>query len=416
MRRSGLCAFAGMCAVLQPGALSAASESVLYSFKGGTDGGLPFAGLLADAAGNLYGTLTAGGSAAAGAVFELVVPAKANRPWTKKLLHSFKGGTKDGADPQGGLIADSHGNLYGTTVGGGAGFGTAFELIKPAAGKTVWKEKLLHVFKGGADGSMPDGTLLMDASGNLYGTTSEGGSGGATTCIVANVPVYCGTVFRLSPPAPGKKAWAETILYSFVGGANDAAAPRAALIANANGTLFGTTQYGGPFDFGTVFSLAPPAGGQGKWTESVLLFFPAGAGVAPQCPLLMDNAGTLYGTSNESVFSVASNGQYNVLHHFQGPDGAYPGYAGLIMDASFNLYSTTSAGGVNSNNGTIFEMTPPSGGQGAWTQTVLHTFAGNPGDGQTPYAPVIMDRTGTLYGTTYDGGTSNFGAVFKFVP
>ncbi len=415
MLRFCLCTATVMFAALQAGAAAAASQTILYSFKGSKDGGLPFAGLLADTAGNLYGTLTEGGSAGNGAVFKLTPPAKARKPWTKKLLHSFAGGPKDGADPQGGLIADASGNLYGTTVSGGAGFGTAFELIKPAPGKSAWKAKLLYVFNGGQDGSMPDGSLLLDAAGNLYGTTSEGGGGGATTCVVGGAPVYCGTVFRLSPPAHGKAAWAETILYSFVGGANDAAVPRAGLIANGGFTLFGTTQYGGPFDFGTVFSLTPPPGGQGAWTESVLLFFPAGAGVAPQCTLLMDNVGTLYGTSNESVFSVSANDQYSLLHHFTGQDGAYPGYAGLVADASGNLYSTTSAGGLNSNNGTIFEMTPPAAGQTAWTQTVLHTFGGNPDDGQTPYAPVIRDAAGALYGTTFNGGTYNFGAVYKFV-
>ena len=141
----------------------------------------------------------------------LTPPTGPHKPWTKKLLYSFKGGPKDGADPQGGLIADTLGNLYGTTVAGGTGFGTAFELEKPASGKTAWKEKVLHVFKGGtADGGMPDGTLLLGAGGVLYGTTSEGGGGGATSCVV-NTPVDCGTVFRLSPPAPGKTVWAEKI-------------------------------------------------------------------------------------------------------------------------------------------------------------------------------------------------------------
>ena len=413
MLRSCICAAVGVFAVLQAGVAAASSESVLYSFKGGTDGAMPFAGLLADTEGHLYGTLTQGGSANSGAVFELTPPTKANRPWTKKLLHSFKGGPKDGADPQGGLIADSLGNLYGTTVEGGSGFGTVYELIKPEPGKTAWEEKVLYVFKSGLDGSIPEGTLLLDAAGNLYGTTSEGGGGGDTTCVVGGTPVYCGTVFRLSPPAPGKTKWTEVILYSFVGGANDAAVPRAGLIVNSNGTLFGTTQYGGSFDFGTVFSLTPPPGGHGAWTESVLLFFPAGAGVAPQCTLLMDGFGNLYGTSNESVFSVAENGQYNLLHHFQGQDGSSPGYAGLIMDAGGNLYSTTSAGGPNNNDdGTIFEMMPPAAGQTAWALTVLHNFAGNPTDGQTPFAPLIMDATGTLFGTTFLGGTDNFGAVF----
>jgi len=406
----------GLCAALFASSSQASSESILYSFKGGADGGLPFAGLLADSAGDLYGTLTEGGSAGSGAVFELIPPAKANKPWKKKLLYSFKGGPKDGAGPQGGLVADPAGNLYGTTVGGGSGFGAVFELIKPAPSKTAWKEKVLYIFNGGLDGSMPDGTLLLDASGNLYGTTSEGGGGGVTTCIVANAPVYCGTVFKLTPPAPHTKSWAETILYSFTGGANDAAVPRASLIVNNNGVLYGTTEYGGPFDFGTVFSLAPPAGGQGAWTESVLLFFPAGEGVAPQSTLLMDNFSNLYGTSNESVFELAPGGQYSVLHHFQGQDGAYPGYAGLITDANGNLFSTTSAGGFNSNNGTVFEMMPPVGGQTAWTQTVLHTFVGNPTDGQTPYSPLIMNAAQALYGTTFNGGTYNLGAVFKFVP
>jgi uncharacterized repeat protein (TIGR03803 family) len=223
---------------LSPKADGGYSERVVHSFGNGTDGSLPYAGVTLDSAGNIYGTTVLGGTAGSGTVFELVrQPGGAYR---EKILHNFSGGV-DGADPYCGLIFDSAGNLYGTTQGGGSG-GVAFELIPQANGS--WKEKPLHSFGNGTDGSEPynTGTLIFDASGNLYGTTFFGGTQNA------------GTAFELSPKAGG--GWTERTLHNF-GASGDGNGPLAGLAFDASGNLYGTTEGGGSSEEGTVFVITP---------------------------------------------------------------------------------------------------------------------------------------------------------------
>jgi uncharacterized repeat protein (TIGR03803 family) len=221
----------------------AQKEKVLYSF--GTarmDGAYPRAGLIFDNAGNLYGTTYSGGAHNAGTVFELM--RKTGGRWTERILHNFKGGA-DGAYPLANLIFDASGNLYGTTYAGGSNVeGTIFQLALKAGG--VWTEKVLHSFGNGKDGEHPDAGLVFDATGNLYGTTYVGGANGF------------GTVFELTPKARGK--WAEQVLHSFSG--KDGASPYASLIIDTAGNLYGTTSSGGADGFGTVFELTPKAGGK----------------------------------------------------------------------------------------------------------------------------------------------------------
>src|ERR1019366_934096 len=210
---------------------------VLYSFiHNGTDGGFPQAGLIFDAAGNLYGTTSEGGTSSScsggcGTVFELTPTAGGG--WTEKVLHNFNSNGTDGANPYAGLIFDAAGNLYGTTtVGGTYYYGTVFELTPTAGGG--WTEKVLHSFNyNGTDGNNPQASLTIDAAGNLYGTTSGGGTYGN----------YKGTVFELTPAAGGD--WTETVLHNFVG--PDGAAPLAGLIFDAAGNLYGTTSGGGTY-------------------------------------------------------------------------------------------------------------------------------------------------------------------------
>jgi len=283
------------------------TETVLHTFGNGTDGAAPYAGLIFDAAGNLYGTTTAGGTYNSclysanycGTVFELTPTVGGG--WTEQVLHSFNG--TDGAVPYAGLVFDAAGNLYGTTdVGGTDDAGTVFELT-PAAGGG-WTETVLYSFcaqPNCTDGGNPSASLILDAAGNLYGTTDYGG----TYC-----PQGCGTVFELTP------AGRETVLYSFCAQPNctDGAYPSASLIFDAAGNLYGTTRGGGTYGYGTVFELTPEA--NGGWME-------------------------------------------NVLHSFNdnGTDGSTP-EAGLIFDAAGNLYGTTQYGGVYYNGGTVFELTP----------------------------------------------------------
>jgi uncharacterized repeat protein (TIGR03803 family) len=313
------------------------SETVRYPFTGGTDGANPEASVILDRNGNLFGTTKAGGANGLGVVFE-VTPAG-----SESVLHPFAGGN-DGAVPLASLIMDKAGNLYGTTQQGGAsGLGVVFEVT---SGGT---ESVLHAFAG-SDGAYPVAGLIMDTTGNLYGTTSEGGSS-------KNCSGGCGTIFRLSPGG------SLSVLHSFAG-KKDGADPRAALIMDRAGNLFGTTQAGGANDDGTVFKLTV------KGTETVLHSFAGGS------------------------------------------DGANP-VAGVIEKSGF-LYGTTLKGGANSN-GTVFK-TPNKPAN----DTVLYSFTGG-SDGALPEGGVIS-VAGNLFGTAYAGGDSGCsggtgcGVVFQITP
>jgi uncharacterized repeat protein (TIGR02543 family) len=391
-----------------------AQEKVLHNFNNnGTDGFLAQAGLIFDAAGNLYGTTSSGGTYTYGTVFELTPTAGGG--WTETVLHSFGNGT-DGAYAYAGLIFDAAGNLYGTTSGGGAyDGGTVFELTPTAGGG--WTETVLYSFGNGTDGNGPSWAgLIFDAAGNLYGTTQGGGV--YTSCNSSN---GCGTVFELTPTAGG--GWTEQVLHSFNGNGTDGFYPQAGLIFDAAGNLYGTTQFGGnfggncyTFGCGTVFELMPSRGG--GWTEKLLYNFTGGTdGAEPYAGLIFDAAGNLYGTAAYggthyycytgcgTVFELtpAAGGGWTaqVLHTFgNGADGQNP-TASLIFDAAGNLYSTTTGGGTYLD-GTAFELTPTAGG--GWTETVLHNFNNNGADGVWPEASLIFDAAGNLYGTTYGGG------------
>jgi len=366
---------AGLMLAVAPAAVAAPAETVLYSFSGSNgDGASPNAGLTADSAGNFYGTTVYGGASSFGTVFK-VTPSG-----SETVLYSFTGGS-DGSNPNGGLIADGAGNLYGTaTFGGASGAGTVFRL-SPSGVLTV-----LHSFAW-SDGAFPYARLLADNAGNLYGTTVNGG--GAS----------CGTVFKLAPDGT------MTVLYSFACSA-DGGAPYGGLIADSAGNLYGTTSGGGASSAGTVFKLTPSG------TETVLYSFSGSPdGASPHAGLTADSAGNFYGTtvhggmSNAgTVFKLALGGTESVLYSFTcGTDGANPN-AALLMDSAGSLYGT-SPGGCAASNGTVFKVT-------AGATTVLYSFAGG-ADGAIPYAPLIADGAGNLYGTTYSGGASFVGTVFK---
>jgi uncharacterized repeat protein (TIGR03803 family) len=325
------------------------AEKVLYSFAGGTDGESPAAALIFDLAGNLYGTTELGGAYGAyGTVFELA-PGTGGR-WTETVLHSFGKG-KDGQAPEASLIFDAAGNLYGTTYGGGAhADGTVFALTPGTNGK--WTEKVLHSFDFW-DGETPVASLVFDAGGNLYGTTSSGNR--------------LGTAFQLAPSADGK--WTARVLASEIG------APCAPLIFDSAGNLYGTSSGGARYPVGDAFQLIPGAGG--TWTEKVIHGFDGYSGGHPQGGLIFDTAGNLYGTTTNGgtgkpnagvVFELSpgADGTWveTVLHRFQrnGKDGANP-YGELVRDSAGNLYGTTLQGGSpvsgcnGSGCGTVFEIT-----------------------------------------------------------
>jgi uncharacterized repeat protein (TIGR03803 family) len=368
---------------------SKATFKVLHSFTGGNDGGYPFAGLIQDTKGNLYGTTWSGGAYDSGVVF--AVP----KTGGETLLYTFTGGN-DGASPYAGLIL-SAGNLYGTAAYGGASDnGVVYEV--PGSGGS---ESVLYTFTGGDDGANPYAGLLRDAKGDLYGTTTQGGHG------------YSGVVFELAPN--GK----ETVLYSFTGG-TDGSQPYSGLVAGKGYVdLFSVTVEGGANGLGTVFKVVPKSK-----KETVLHSFSSGSdGYYPYDygSLLQDLQGDLYGTTccggaygYGTVFRIAANGTETVLYNFTGhPDGAWPD-AGLIRDAKGDLYGTTYGGGTtgcydHDGCGTVFMLSKTG------KETVLYTFTGGD-DGANPYGDLLRDARGDLYGTALDGGTSGYGTVFKLTP
>ena len=396
------------------GRAQAAVENVLHSFTGSPgDGASPWGGLIIDSSGTLYGTTAGGGAYGSGSVFEL---ARSSGTYTEKVLYSFKATGGDGADPEAGLIMDSSGNLFGTTAGGGTyGSGSVFELVNSSG---TYTEKVLYSFQDYADGGYPSSGVIMDAAGNLYGTAVQGGAYGGG-CVVELVN--------------SSGNYTETVLYSFTYSGGDGYYPQSGLIIDTLGNLYGTTYFGGGAGYGTVFELVNSFG---MYTENVLYNFQnsVGDGGHPEAGLIMDSAGNLYGTTAYggtsgncpslgcgTVFElVNSNGTYTerVLYSFtnSGGDGAFPA-AGLIMNSSGNLYGTTRLGG-NSNNcsagcGTAFALINSSG---SYTEDLLYGFTGIDGDGANPLANLTVDSSGNLYGTTQAGGVSSFGIVFELTP
>jgi uncharacterized repeat protein (TIGR03803 family) len=277
------------------------TQEVLHTFTGGSDGGAPYAGLIFDSKGNLYGTASNGGAAKGyGTVFEM--SPKADGSWSYKVIHQFGGGPGDGAAPFAPLVLDQKGNLYGTTASGGldncdGDCGVVFELSSHSGG--TWTEKILHQFYQGGDidGMFPHGGLVLDSHGNLYGTAPESSVGS-------------GVVYELAPQADG--AWSETVLYVLLGG-GEGSFPEASVVMDKSGNLYTTAWQAGAYTYGNVFKLTSAS--SGGWSLDVLYSFGPSAN-----------------------------------------DGAGP-YSNLIFDAAGNLYGTTIGGGAN-GTGAVFEITP----------------------------------------------------------
>jgi uncharacterized repeat protein (TIGR03803 family) len=266
----------------------------------------------------------------------------------------------------------------------------------------------LYKFKGGVDGQFPVGGVVSDDLGRLYGVTERGG----TVCA------YCGTVYRLTPPAPGETRWRKTVLHSF--GLEKGLEPRAGVIIDPAGILYGTT-YSGGIGNGTVYRLTPPAAGETAWTEDTLHVFKGGRdqGVL-LARLVRDMAGALYGTTRGAevaqlfgtVFRVSNGGRLRTLRTFSDDKGGYFPEAALTLDDSGSLYGTTTRGGIN---GTVFKLTPPGPDSTRWKSATLFEFGGDGPSGYSPRSAVIRDDSGALFGTTYSGLTS-CGTVFKLTP
>jgi uncharacterized repeat protein (TIGR03803 family) len=395
-------------------------ESVVYKFAGSPDGSRPAASLVADAAGNLYGATADGGIqfSCCGTIFELSPPATTGGTWSETVLYQFQGGS-DGATPLGTLILDKLGNLYGTTGGSGdnAVGSTIFELSPPSTPGGAWKKTTLFTFSGSQ--YLVAGKLVMDAAGNLYGTTESGGTHNA------------GIAFELVAPKTAGAAWAERTLYDFHAFASDGFGPGADLLLRG-GILYGTTQAGGTANQGTVFSLTPKPG---LWTETILHTFTGSEGEGPRGGLIMDGAGNLFGTAQGTNSSLCNTPidcgaiyelsppavagdpwQETTLFRFSSLSTGADPYAALWRNKNGVLYGTTIYGGNGGNNGrnlgTVFKLVPPAIAGGDWTEVVLHYFRGTAtGDGSRPTGALIWSN-GAFYGTTEGGGDGN-GTVFR---
>jgi uncharacterized repeat protein (TIGR03803 family) len=387
---------------------SAQTESVLYSnfVTGSGVGGGPYTGLIADSAGNLYGA--AGSDMWDGAAYELIP--SAGGIWTLKILHEFTASDNVGASAA--FTVDTAGNLYAPSQFGGAnGWGAIFELKQISNG--IWRSQILHSFaNNGTDGIYPGATLTMDAAGNLYGTTQEGG--------LKNV----GVVFELTPYAGGG-GWSEKILSSLPYKQKLWSNADYPLTLDSAGNLYGVTNIGGALDGGYVFKLSPTS--KGPWTLTTLYSFGVYTGPAPAVPtsgVVFDAAGNLYGATSlggtegyGTVYqlSPSSGGGWTERDLVDFPSSCSPvcvPHAAIIVDSAGNIFGTAGAIGTF---GVAYELSP--NGDGTWTLTILHNFAGGSDGADPTNSAALLDLSGKLYGTTSEGGgTKGRGTVYEITP
>jgi len=374
--------------------ISGAWAQPKYEVLATIDGGL-WSGLTFDSKGNLYGVTTGGGDYGVGSIFEMTRNLKG--VWIVTTLHSFAG--KDGSSPNGGLIFDGAGNLYGTSPGGGAyDSGTIFELTPSSTG---WTFTVIYNFcreYGCPDGGGPLAGLVRGMDGSFLGTARAG--------------LYdLGVVFELTPRSG---AWAENVLYNFGSRPYDGADPMDAPVLDAKGNIYGTSRGGGLYGGGTAFKLR---NGSDGWKDRVLYNFCARGGTCPDgvwplAPLVFDSSGNLYGTTSRggrtcyggcgTVFRLARNAKgrwvHTVLYNFAKPEDGFEAITGLVFDKAGVLYGTTATGGSGScfdGCGVVYKLAP--GADGKWIYTVLHEFS-SPSE-SPPDGTLLIDANGNLYGT-----------------
>lgn len=332
-----------------------------------------------------------------------------------RIIHTFAGGN-DGWNPVGQLVFDHAGNLYGATYYGGSltacggyGCGTVFQM-HPNGGR--WSERVLYNFSDAVNSYVgATGPLVLDNMGNIYGTGVFWG--------YDNGQYFGGEVFQVSDTGG---SWTGSLLHEFVSGSTDGGQPNPGLVRDAAGNLYGSTQAGGDLNNnGVVFEFSP--NGDGTWTESLIYQFGSGKAYAPVGPMTIDAAGNLYGMTQSggaygwgSVYKLQqSNGVWSFVSLYDFPPssnyGETPTPGGLVMDAAGNLYCNTQYGGAY-GVGELFKLTPTTG---YWKYSSIHTFSGS-SDGGFPSGDLAIDHAGNIYGTTLSGGLFQYGTVYKFVP
>ena len=434
---------------------ASATFTTLYDFQSVADGKIPYGNLVQDAHGVLYGVTYSGGtskedigvSSGYGTVYSLTPPASSGGAWTEAVIYSFKGG-KDGFWPKQGLTMGKDGALYGATYGGGDlscnahgfGCGVVFRLAPPASTGGAWRQTVLHSFTGGDDGMTPSGSLALGSNGELYGTTAQGGN--AANCQ----PTGCGVAFALAPPTAPGGGWTESILYSFDIVDGDGGPDTTGLVIGSDGSLYGTTVYGGASKgtkvctngCGTIFQLTPPGSSGGAWTESEIYSFSGtGDGGVPG-PAILGSNGALFGATGGGgasgtgvVYELAPpsspGGSWveTVLYNFAASKGSPKGVTSLVFGGSGELYATTYSGGKH-NGGTLIKLTPPASDSDSWQQSVLYGFPHPPNTKDTAAAGgLLLGSHGGLFGITTYGGSGQCevrgavigcGTVFELQP
>jgi len=410
-------------------AANAQSERILHTFTSNNDGATPQAGLIADANGNLYGTTVYGGyledckineqPVGCGTVFEMNPPSAPGEGWKETVIHEFDG-TSNGTSPQGPILVDQQGNLYGTASSSGeVNGGIIYQLSPPQVQGGAWIYSVIAPFIAGGENLVgPNGSLALDSRGNLYGAADAGGSN-------------CGGVFELSP---SNGVWTITSLYSFDPSRGDGCYAENGVLMDKTGRLYGVTSEGpgGTID-GALFVLS--LSHDGRWTARNLHTFQGGVDGSNPLGNLIINRGALYGTTQYggdsgcgdygcgTIYQISADGNYKIIYRFQ--EGTLNGirpWSGLSADSLGNLYGTTLLGGIDTECpyvgtqgcGTVYELTPPEIQGGKWTETMLYAFTGFNGDGALPIGNVLWSSKGVLYGTASEGGNDNcstFGTV-----
>jgi uncharacterized repeat protein (TIGR03803 family) len=403
---------------------SAQTENILFSFSE-TGSFWPQGGLVEDAKGNLYGTTEGGGTYGVGTIYELSPPAQAGGAWTQSTIYNFLSWGTTGYMPSSELTVDGTGALYGTTYYGGDSrcvCGVVYKLTPPTKQGGAWTQQVLHAFtstSSGTDGRLPNAAVVVNKQGTIYGVTQQGGAWDG------------GVLYQITPVKGG--TFTETVLYSF-GNGDDASTPNGPLIQDSTGALYGVASLGGAFNDGAVYKFIPPTKAGGQGTESILFSFGGGSlssGITPVGDLVFDTAGNLYGVTDAGGDPVSDGVVYqlqpatgtwieNVLLDFTGTTGKSPA-GGLTYDsANGSLYGTTSDGNpMKAGSGIVFQLTPPAVKGGAWTETTLYefTFFVN---GALPTGHILIDSSGNLDGTTLNGGLYGCdgycGVVYQIVP